>query len=94
MIDSIQTERNFSSGELIAYVTGWALLGACFTVKHDDSVLTSLALLGLLTLPGALVAGAIGFAFGGRRMFLPAVLCGTSTWMLVNVIFAIRIFGG
>jgi len=94
MIDRFDSERRFSSGELVAYVTGWALLFACFTVEHDDHLLTNLALLGLLTLPGPLVAGILGFAVGGRRLFRPAALFGTSTWMLVNVIPAMSIFRG
>ena len=94
MIDRFNTARHFSSRELIGYVTGWAMLAACFTVEHDDTVLTTLALLGLLTLPGALVLGALGFAVGGRRLFRPAALCGASIWMLLNVIPALSIFNG
>ena len=94
MIDRIESERHLSLRELIAYVTGWALLAACFTVKHDDDLLTSLAILGLLILPGTLVVGAIGFAVGGRRLFRPAALCGTSTWILANFIPAMSIFRG
>ena len=92
MIDRMNSPRHCSSRELFAYVAGWALLAACFTIKHDDHVLTTLALLGLFTLPGTLVFGAIGFAVGGRRLFPPAALCGTSLWILGNVIPLVSIF--
>lgn len=76
--------------ELLAYLTGWALLAACFTVDHDNDVSATLSIIGLFTLPGTLIFGAIGFAFGGRRLFRPAALCGSALWILANIIPAIN----
>ena len=94
MTERVLSERHLSFRELLAYVTGWALLAACFTVRHDDHVLTALAIVGLLTLPGTLIAGAIGFVIGGRRLFRSAALCGTSLWILANVVPAMSFFRG
>jgi hypothetical protein len=84
--ERVKSSRHYSTQELLAYLTGWALLGACFTVDHDNAVSSFLSLVGLLTLPGLLIFGVIGYVMGGRRLFRPAALCGTSVWILANTI--------
>lgn len=90
MSSSVTSDRYCSVIEMLGYVTGWALLAACFTVDQSNHVLAALSILGLFTLPGTLIFGAIGFAIGGRRMFRPAALCGSSLWILGNIIPAIQ----
>ncbi len=90
MSESMSSGRHCSMLELLGYLTGWALLAACFTVDRDNDVLATLSMFGLFTLPGTLIFGAIGFAFGGRRLFRPAALCGSALWILANIIPAIN----
>ena len=84
--ERVNSPWHYSTADLLVYVAGWALLSACFTVEQSNDLAAALSLLGLLTLPGALVCGTIGYAVGGRRLFRPAALCGTSVWMFANVI--------
>ena len=77
--------------EMLAYLTGWAMLAACFTVDQSNDLLATLSILGLFTLPGTLIFGAIGFVFGGRRLFRPAALCGSALWILGNLLPMIHI---
>ena len=93
MSPNVNSGRYCSVLEMLGYLTGWAMLAACFTVDHSNNLLAALSILGLFTLPGTLIFGAIGFAFGGRRMFRPAALCGSALWILGNIIPAIRFAG-
>ena len=86
VVQHATSPRYCALSELIAYVTGWALLGACFRVNHDIAWQTNLALLGLFALPGILIIGGIGYAVGGRKFFLPAALFGSSLWIFLNLI--------
>lgn len=82
----MRLDRRYTTIELLAYITGWSLLVSCFNVDQDSSFAAAFSLLGLFLLPGFLICGTLGYVAGGRRLFLPAALCGTSVWMLVNII--------
>lgn len=84
--------RYLHLSELLGYVTGWGLLGACFTLNHDVAWQSSVALVGLFALPGILIVGGIGFLVGGRRRFLPAALIGLALWILCNLVP--QLYGG
>ncbi|WP_099260964.1 hypothetical protein [Rhodopirellula bahusiensis] len=81
-------ERHCHISELLLYATGWILFLSCFVHSRGGPIASSIALIGLLLLPGTLIFGGIGFAMGGRRMFLPCSLCATSVWLLLHVVLA------
>lgn len=81
-----EIDRRCSTGELLAYLTGWALLAACFTVDHDNELASVIALAGLCALPGPLIMGPLGFLLGGRRLFVPASLFGASIWIVLVLV--------
>ena len=78
--------RSFSTAELFVYFNGWIMLLGCFVFQPRGALMESLMLLGLLTLPGLLFCGTLGYLWGGRKMFLPAAVFGASFWMLANMV--------
>ena len=81
------TTRRFSTGEILAYMAGWGIVCAVATL-NDSNFFSMLA---IVLLPGVLIAGPIGLAFGGRRWFWPAALVGSIIWLLVILTPAIEV---
>ena len=80
------TSRRFSTRELIAYVTIVAALAAVWCLDDPSPLLGVPALF----LPGAMIAGPIGLAFGGRKCFIPAALIGSILFFILLLIPAMN----
>ena len=83
----MRTIRRFSTSETLAYMTGWGIICAVITFRDVNFF----SMLAIVLLPGVLIAGPVGFAFGGRSWFWPAAVVGSVLWLLVLLLPAVEV---
>jgi uncharacterized membrane protein YczE len=79
--------RKFSTGEFLTFMTVIAVVCSVWFVDKPNALLAVPAMI----LPGALIAGPIGFLIGGRKWFVPAALVGSAIWFILILIPAVNV---